>query len=118
MIEAMIRDSGRMTKRGKDVIRGLQVVQDRVMLNYTGPRDIEGLFKANFYDRRSVGNQTSRVMRTRPMFRNWSAKFEVLYDAEIFNGEDVVSILKTGGAYIGLGDYRPRFGKFSVKALH
>lgn len=117
-IEGCIRDGGKMEKRGEDVKKATQVLQDKVTLQYKGPRDIEGLWAKKFYDIRTVGNQQNKVMRCRPIFRGWSIEFPIAFDPAIFNAEDLVRCAQLGGAYCGLCDYTPRFGRFDVEKLN
>jgi len=60
-----------------------------------------------------IGKAT--VMRTRPRFDDWSAVASVSYIDELVNGRDVQDALARSGAIIGIGDWRPRFGRFSVE---
>lgn len=65
-------------------------------------------------DRRAVIVNRARVMRERPMFREWELDFEIhLLDPQL-KPEAVRTILEHAGAYVGIGDYRPKFGRFSV----
>lgn len=122
MIEATIREGAKRSKRGKDVARGIEIVgvdyERAGHLIYKGPRDFDGLWaNKKFCDQRSVKVGTSRVVRTRPIFEEWSVEFAVDFDTEIFNDADIVSFLETAGKYAGIGDYRPRYGRFSVEVL-
>lgn len=111
-ILAMLRDSAKLTKQGRDVVRSIFVDEMRLPLVYDGPRDIDGMWKAGFYDRRMVGNQRARILRTRPRFNEWQVRFTLIFDESVFNLSHINTILKSGGAVVGLGDYRPRFGRF------
>ena len=68
-----------------------------------------------FRDVRGVRIGQSRVMRTRPIFRNWQAEFEVLFDDEQVNQSDVVRAIVDAGRISGVGDFRPKFGRFEVE---
>jgi hypothetical protein len=116
-IDGTFRDSAKMIRRGTDIKRGLQVVDDRVALLYEGPRDSEKMWAAGMYDQRMVKNQMNKVLRTRPRFNKWKARFQVSFDTGLFDRQTVISILENAGKMIGLGDYRPRFGKFNVKEV-
>lgn len=84
-------------------------------LKFEGPKTLEALFAdGRFTDTRGVGVQGSRVMRTRPVFPNWTAEIEVMYDPDTIDGADVEKALAQCGKLLGLGDYRPRFGRFEV----
>lgn len=114
-IARCIIDAAKMQKRGTDVKRGLMVEQDMIPLDYKGPRDLGSLYAdKSFVDARTVKNQQSRVLRTRPIFREWGLTFSLLVDTEIFDPATIKHILDMAGRYIGLCDFRPRFGRFTV----
>lgn len=115
---ALIRDAAKLTRRGTDVTRAVFMLDVMHPLEYTGPRDIEGLWRDNFFDRRMVGNQGNRVLRTRPKFEKWAVTFDMMYNTTIFNNrKQMEGIIETGGKFIGLGDYRPTFGRYNAEFL-
>ncbi|TVR60865.1 MAG: hypothetical protein EA420_13240 [Candidatus Competibacteraceae bacterium] len=115
-IERMLRDAGALSKLGRKVRMGLQVVDDFSPLGYIGPRDLAGLEKARaFHDRRTVVVKTSRTVRERPIFRDWTLEVNIAYDEGVFNKEQIVQLMDAAGRYIGLGTYRPRYGRFDAK---
>jgi len=116
-LEAAITEGARLSKKGKDIERGLEVITDRARLEYEGPRTIKGLWDARFYDVRSVVVGGKRVMRYRPKFNAWSAQFDVAIDTEILDDHRVIAYVETAGRYCGLGTYRKKFGRFSVEVL-
>ena len=58
----------------------------------------------------------SRTMRTRPQFRQWSASTEAELDTTVLELADLNRIGSTTGLYIGVGDWRPRYGRFAFLA--
>lgn len=116
MLDKMLVVAARSRKRGKDVEAAARCKEDRVKLLYDGPRTQDALWgkQAQFAYRRSVVVSGRRVMRTRPIFRSWEAKYTLVFDEERLNGKDLIEFLQFGGRYCGLGDYRPRFGRFEV----
>jgi hypothetical protein len=56
---------------------------------------------------------TSKIMRTRPRFDAWSVEIEIQYLPEIVTRRDVEDALARAGSIKGIGDWRPRFGRFS-----
>jgi hypothetical protein len=87
-------------------------------LIYDGPKAIEKL-KAdpNFRLRVGVVNPStrSRVMRTRPIFRTWSLKFELLFRPDIVDRKTIDEVVKILGANVGLSDDRSKMGgRFEV----
>lgn len=82
-------------------------------LAYPGPRDADGLWADKKYvHRASVKVGTSRVIRTRPQFPVWSVTVTGFLDTEIIDPDAFENIVETAGRVIGLGDWRPRFGRF------
>jgi hypothetical protein len=53
-------------------------------------------------------------MRTRPRFDNWSCKVRIEFAPSLLNESEVRDIAETVGMTVGLGDWRPRFGRFIV----
>ena len=117
MLDAVIVSGAKLSKLGTHVKRSVEVMDFKVPLIYKGPRTREGLWDARFYDARSVKVQTARLMRYRPMFMEWAAEFDVVFDEEVINREQVIKCLVDGGLYSGIGDYRPKFGRFNVGVL-
>lgn len=117
-IEAAIYAAARKTKEGKLATSAL-FVPGKSKLEYEGPRDAKGLLAAGETFRHCVpvGLNGKRVMRTRPIFRSWSAVAEIVFEDSILNPEQVDRWLHTAGVQIGLCDWRPRYGRFNaVKA--
>ena len=54
-------------------------------------------------------------MRTRPKFNTWAANLVIQYDDAQLNEEDVRELLVIAGESIGVGDWRPKFGRFIVE---
>jgi hypothetical protein len=119
-LETLVRDGAKFQRKGKKVQQGLMVLEDRVPLEYEGPRTLEKLLaNPEYMDYRSCrpGGRQSRVMRSRPRFNRWALNFTVIFNTEVLNERDVILSLQTGGNLIGLGDYRPRFGKYTAEVL-
>ncbi len=114
-VEIMLRDAGKLSKQGAAITRGVVAVDDKIPLLYKGPRStMQELWDANLKDYRVAGNQANSIMRCRPMFPGWSLKASLLVEESIIDKDDVVEITRKAGLMIGLGDYRPRFGRFTV----
>ena len=69
-------------------------------------------------DARPVVVQRARVVRYRPKFISWTAKFQVhLLDATTLTAYEMKEFIEYAGRMIGIGDYRPRFGRFYVSSF-
>ncbi len=117
MLEAAMISGGKLSKLGAQLKRSVEVINEQCKLEYEGPRKVEALWAKGFYDARSVKVTTSRIMRYRPIFKGWHVVCEVAYDPESIDRADVIKCFKDAGQYCGIGDYRPKFGRFSVEAL-
>ena len=85
-------------------------------LIYDGPKDLEALYAdPRFVDCRSAKVMSARIMRTRPMFRNWKIKVRLCYNPDVIDEATIQQALEIAGERVGLGDYRPRFGRFVVQ---
>ena len=84
------------------------------ILNGTGPaKDFE-------VDSRPVTIPATkgRIMRHRPRFDQWGAKFNLLINDDILDVDTVHQLLNEAGLTVGIGDFRPEkrgpFGTFRV----
>ena len=117
-LDACIRDGAKHMRKGAAIERGFTTFDEFVPLSFKGPRTIEGLWTdKRFVDRRAVGVQASKTMRTRPIFREWSVEFETAYDEDVLDFETVKVAAEKAGKYGGVGTYRPRFGRFTSEVL-
>jgi len=55
-----------------------------------------------------VRNETGVAdVRVRPMWRAWTARVRITYDADVFSHVDVANLLTRAGAQVGIGEGRP-----------
>lgn len=66
---------------------------------------------------RAVRVQRNKVMRTRPIFYDWSAVIELKYETTLLNESQIVDIADAAGIQVGIGDWRPRYGRFTVEKV-
>lgn len=119
-IEKCLVEGGRLTKSGKQIERGLFITDNEVPLLYKGPRDPEALWAdLDYRSRLTVRVGMNRVVRCRPHFREWALEADGEMDTTQLNIEDLEQIASSAGMMIGLGDHRPRYGRFrtTVEAL-
>lgn len=118
-IQRCLLDASKMNRLGTKLERGVFIDSDVNPLAYTGPRDQDGLWAdPTFRFRKSVKQGTSkqspRLMKTRPIFRQWRCQAHGLLDETQLNFEELVMVAENAGTFIGLGDWRPRFGRFTA----
>jgi len=113
-IESMLVTAAKLQKLGSKFKQGIMVLQDKIRLEYPGPRDVKGLFDGGFIDMRSVKVQQARLQRCRPKFETWSCTFDLAFNPAIIDRREIVKAVEDAGAMVGLGDFRPRFGRFEA----
>lgn len=116
VLEAAFVNGAKKTKSGKQAQAGLFVHEDAILKFPHSTLSIGELWNMPEY-RLAVGVrvQTSRIMRTRPKFTEWGIDATIVYDEGIFNRNKVLDIIKTSGDIVGVGDWRPKYGRFEVK---
>ena len=75
-----------------------------------------GVKNADYIDRRRVLIQRSAVTRERPALREgWQATVELMIlTPEYVDRTTLIEVLTNAGRLIGVGDFRPTYGRFSV----
>jgi hypothetical protein len=113
-ISRSLVDGARISKLGVKVQRGVFISTDVNPIAYRGPRKADDLWTdENFRHKASVKVGTSRVMRCRPLFREWSTSAEGILDPSVMDLTDLSAVADAAGKMCGLGDWRPRFGRFN-----
>lgn len=114
MLEACLIKGAMKEKRGPQAKAAI-LVDANHPLKYEGPRAPDDLWKdERFRLRVPVKVGQAKIMRTRPKFEDWSADVEIKFLPSLLNSKEIKSFLETAGEQIGIGDWRPRFGRFVV----
>ena len=116
VVLAAVIQGARKAKLGKEASAAVYCEKPFFALDYDGPKDIKTLYAdGRFCDYRSVAQQRQRIMRARPIFRSWSCNVELQIDEEILNPDQARDAMVAAGARVGIGDFRPRYGRFTVE---
>ena len=85
---------------------------------FVNPRMIPHLIPEWELDKQQVLIQRSRVMRSRPRFDKWELEFQIEnLDSTNIEFNTIKQVLENAGQFIGIGDYRPRYGLFKVASF-
>lgn len=115
MVYAMVVAGAKARKRGKDAKAGVFEGAPTFKLEYDGPQTPDELWTdGRFTDVRNVAIAQATIMRTRPIFRQWACQISLICNEDLMTADDVRIAVERAGLAIGLGDYRPRFGRFEV----
>lgn len=127
-IDRCLWDASKKTKSGKQYKAGCIISEDWLPLDYSGPKikinnnnEIPVSELDKYFDRFKhqgmvkISNQ--QVLRTRPIFHDWSLTFHIMVDEQVLDERSVDNIVQTAGRYIGLCEKRPRLGRFDVEKI-
>jgi hypothetical protein len=117
VLESVFVDGAKFKRKGRAAAAGLEVIAP-AMISYDGPRDLAAMWKdPEFRKRTGVRVRDARTIRTRPRFPEWSAEFTAAYLPSVLDRDEVIAFYRISGALVGVGDWRPKFGKFTVEVL-
>ncbi len=110
MVRAAVDFKFEKKRTYKDVITSGIIVQ---------PEEIPLVVDKHYeIDARGAVVQRARIIRWRPRFNEWKLNFSIdILDDENISVPTLKEILERAGATKGIGDYRPRFGRFMVTAF-
>lgn len=112
VLEAALVEGAKKFKLGK-VAKGGIIVAGDYALDYEGPKNIDKLWEhGGFLKRAGVKVGQSRVIRSRPIFPQWSCTFAINWDPTLVKDEEqIIEIVESAGMS-GIGDWRPKYGRF------
>lgn len=115
-LEALLIQAARGRRQGKQAESGI-ICDGNFPLIYDGPRNADKLWADERFrfTKSARPSGQGRVMRTRPIFRAWSLAFTLSYDPSFVDDAKVKTIVELAQS-VGLGDWKPRFGRFEVQA--
>lgn len=110
-IEACLRDTAKEFKgkgRGSmkaTILSSVFVEPDEIPLNKKTYDEI---------DQRPAVIQRNRIVKSRPKFNSWELEFAINFDGNRIKRQQLKQILEEAGQTKGIGDYRPKFGRFEI----
>jgi hypothetical protein len=123
VIESTMIGGAKKSKRGPQAKCGL-FFTEHASLQFIGKPDVisdetlaEMFASGDFTHTIGVKVGMAKVMRTRPMFRNWSINAIAQYDPDVLNLRDVEEIAADAGKLVGVGDWRPKHGRFDAEVM-
>lgn len=117
MIDSMLVFAAKKSKEGQ-IAKGGVFCLNAASLEYVGPRTANELWESDdFRFSAIVRVGTSRVARTRPIFKEWSASVRLHVESTVVNIARIDEWMRIAGTQIGLGDWRPQYGRFTAVRL-
>lgn len=109
-IEGAIREAAKSFKgKGKQTLKNMVIAtvfcnQDKISLNK----------KYDEIDSRFARIQRQGIVKSRPKWNTWELEFILNFDADRISKETLLEIIAEAGEIKGIGDYRPKFGRFKI----
>lgn len=123
VIESAMIAGAKKSKRGPQAKCGL-FFTEHALLEFDGKPDainddtLAGMFQSGQFTH-TIGVRVgmAKVMRTRPIFRNWRCIAMAQYDPDVLNLRDIEEIAADAGKLVGIGDWRPKHGRFLAEVI-
>jgi hypothetical protein len=118
MIDAVMINGAKKSKEGPTAKSGC-FCPEHAKLVYDGPRTANELWADEcFRFSRRVRIGQASVQRMRPIFEKWSAEIVLQYEDTLVNLSRIDTWMAVAGTQVGLGDWRPQYGRFTVERLN
>lgn len=114
---AQFKITGKRGKSYKELFQGnVFVAPDAILHHLKVPHSLDAdADKPLYLDVRPVIVNRARVVRIRPTFKpGWCLEFEIQVLDDQISDSIVNDVLVLAGKTCGIGDYRPKFGRFMV----
>jgi len=108
--------------KSKDTMRAsVFIEQQKIPLDYRGkskvktPLDIVG--DSSFHNSMNVVQGQIRVMKSAPIYHDWSFSTDITFDDTVVTQEDLMNVLTHTSRLVGFGDWRPTYGLASAEVV-
>lgn len=117
---AAVREAATVHRLKTAWIRGGLVIEDKLKLEYSGPRTPDELYRdPRFVDRRQAKPPGQGLITVaRPIFREWRTKATFLVNDSAISVQDARRAIQLSGELTGLGTFRQRFGRYDITFEH
>jgi hypothetical protein len=117
VLDAVMINGAKKSKEGM-VAKSGAFCLEHARLEYDGPRTADELWADERFRHVSIVRVgQAKVVRTRPIFNEWSAIVSVNIETGIVNPARVDDWWAIAGTQVGIGDWRPQHGRFQAKRL-
>lgn len=120
LLLASIRGGAAAAKKGKDIERAVIITETQAFIETESTKSLDLAFKNMAFRLEcpcKIPPKTgSLVWKCRCMVpTGWTLEFSIEFDDEIIAQKSLVEALTTAGRVVGIGGWRPKFGRFLVE---
>jgi len=117
VVDGIVQTAAKKTREGL-IAKSACFCPEHARLEYDGPREAKDLWEdERFRFASMVRVQQAHVIRTRPIFRNWSAVVSLSIEDTLIDVANVDGWMRVAGTQIGACDWRPKYGRFEAVRL-
>jgi hypothetical protein len=122
-IERCLRDGGAKARVGKKIEAGAFLSEVIVPLKNQGRyKELDKAYEQAEYKLRTAvrlpPKTGARLMKTRACIpTGWTLEFTVEFDNSVIDSKELLEAAVQAGALVGLGNWRPKFGRFTVEKI-
>ena len=119
-VEACLREAAKIRRLGTSFKRAVMVSEISCKLRFPDEGKTLDQLEKKFLDysfTKSVVVSRARIMRVRPMFKEWAIECSVSFFPDVVDREQILQSAQEAGLMVGLCDWRPRFGRFDIKEI-
>jgi len=118
VVDALIINAAKKSREGPTAKSGCFCLE-HAPLEYEGPRTADELWKDETFRFSSIVRvQSARVARMRPIFNKWSVVISLHVEDSLVNPTRIDEWLNVAGTQVGIGDWRPQYGRFTAERLN
>jgi len=114
VLDATLIAGAKKFKLGPQAKAGIFVESDSILEFRDKGQPDEFLYENGYIHRVNVKIGQAKIMRTRPIFEEWSATLNINFDETIIDKDEILKLISKAGEVVGLCDWRPRFGRFEI----
>lgn len=122
VIMACIKEAAKASKKGKDIDRA--VLMEETQAYVEGVPAVKSLDDAYTKDEFKLQTPCKIPPKTGSLFMKlrcvmptgWKAKFALSFDETVIAEKTVRDVLERAGGFVGIGSWRPKFGRFVSEA--
>lgn len=115
-VQAATFVKGAMKDRRGPVAKAGVFFSSHAPLDYGEQLTPDELYASGRYtSREMVRVQQSTIVRVRPIFNDWSVVIPLDFDEDVIDKETILQAWMRAGHVVGMGDWRPQHGRFSVE---
>jgi len=117
-VEANLVEGARKSKEGKLALAGA-FLDPTLSFQYDGLQSVQERWENPNECILAVPVRVgqAKIVRTRPIFYEWNIEYNVTINDELVKPDSLERWIIAGGSQVGLGDWRPRYGRFNLVSI-